>query len=287
MRAFMRQNIQDQQAQLVDHGAVIRLVTAPSPSKMPSFAPNPTGDIAEGPKPKLDPLAGVRKAYGKLAETFADPDAFLQRIADGDHGVKRLADAVIANPEITKGLTESRFESLLTVRNNVLDDPDSAEFLQWGMSLRENELNFVGEMGGMKSSRMKSFVKTARLVFGGPGALNVDNPVLVKVAKTQIRNQPEGAVARHTYAFATQVGVAKLSPTQRARAFVTAAAAIRQKDEIEDIREDLFKDNISDEERMIPDEQRPLIQASADDLEDPFEEIEAQKQPENEDALTM
>lgn len=211
------------------HIAAQRL--APSglrPDSTPSPSPAPPGQDA------------ITKTYGKLARMFQDPEAFLDRIRSGEKGVRRMADAIMNNPEASAGMTEERFDDLVRVRNNVYDDPDDDEFLRWGMSLRENELEFVAEMGNMTSSRMQSFVRNSRLVFGGPSALNVNSAEVVKVAKTHLRFESEGTANRTAYTFAKEMSQANLSPVQRARDFVAFCSGVRKHKDIEEIRRDVI-----------------------------------------------
>lgn len=241
MRAFMREQIDAAKAQQAVLAAVhFRNAEPDKPTiaARPIFPPKPgPGDISEGPKPA--PKDPVKERYGEFAQRFADPDAFLDRIRDGEPGVERMANIVMENPDIGEEVTADRFESLLGVRNNVFDTPDERKFLQWGMTLRENELDFVAAMGNMTSSRMKDFARNARLVFGGPSALNANNPELVKVAKMNLRFESQGTANKNAYLFATQMSAAKLSPVRRAREFVAFCTGLRQREEIQDIREDL------------------------------------------------
>lgn len=194
------------------------------------------------PKPKRPEIDDVEKEYGEFAERFADPEAFLDRIRSGEPGVAKLADAMMANPDIMDDeFDEDKFEALLSVQNNLIDEPDEREFLLWGNSLRENELRFVAEMGPMKSSKMESFVRNCRLVFGGPSALNPDNPILIKVAKQNIASQPEGVGNRRSYEF-SRMGVSKISPEQRAMLFSQMNGGLNRKRDHDEMEDRMFKD---------------------------------------------
>lgn len=189
------------------------------------------------PRPEQD---DIKRTYGKLAVLFRDPDSFLDRIRSGEKWVRQMADAIMNDPKAAAGMTEERFNGLVRLRNNVYDTPKDDEFLKWGMSLRENEIEFVADMGKMTSSRMQSFVRNSRLIFGGPSALNVNSAEVVKVAKTHLRFQPEGAANRTAHTFSQDMSQTGLSPVQRARDFVAFSSGLRKHKDIEEIRRDVI-----------------------------------------------
>ena len=131
MRAFMREQIDAAKAQQAVLAAVdFRNAEPdrPTVAARPIFPPKPgPGDISAGPK--LVPKDPVKEKYGEFAQRFAHPDAFLDRIRDGEPGVERMARIVMENPDIRPEVTADRFESLLGVQNNVFDTPFRREHL--------------------------------------------------------------------------------------------------------------------------------------------------------------
>lgn len=242
MRDFLRNRIEETGVQsAVAIAALSKPPAAAAAKPALSLVPKPV-EPEPAPKPVPKPTDKLAPEYKELSKRFADPEGFLERLVEHEKGVKRLADMIIANPELTKDVTEDRFEALLTVRNNVVDAPDPKAFLSWASDLRDNELEFVGKMGNMTSSRMKSFTRNARLVFGGPAALNPSSPELVRIAMATLRYQPEGTANRTAFAFAKEMSVATVSPKHRARAYVDFCSGMRKKKDVEDLRDEIFKD---------------------------------------------